>query len=378
MKSVYLDNSATTCVDRAVADLIYSVMTKEYGNPSSLHQKGLEAELVMNTAKNQLAQALSCSTDTLYFTSGGTEANNLAILGGAAAHRRQGNKVVISSYEHSSVVASGKELEKEGFQVEWLSPGPDGRISPQQMERAVDKNTILASVMLVNNEVGAVNFIGQLAKIAHRKNPNLLFHCDAVQAFGKLPVNTRTLEVDLLTVSGHKIHAPKGVGALYLKKGARILPRTFGGEQQKRLRPGTEPVPLIAGLGLAAQMAVEGLAESAAHYRLLNRRLREGAAQVPGILINSPDDALDCIVNLSVVGIRSEIMLHFLEGEGIYVSSGSACAKGAKSHVLTALGLPESRIDSALRISFSRYTTPDEIDALLAALQKGMTQLHRS
>ena len=378
MKSVYLDNSATTCVDGAVADLIYSVMTKEYGNPSSLHQKGLEAELVMNTAKNQLAQALSCSPDTLYFTSGGTEANNLAILGGAAAHRRQGNRVVISAYEHSSVIASGKELEKEGFAVEWLSPGPDGRITPQQLERAVDQNTLLASVMLVNNEIGAVNPVGQLARIAHRKNPNLLFHCDAVQAFGKLPVNVRTLDVDLLTVSGHKIHAPKGVGALYLKKGVRILPRTFGGEQQRRLRPGTEPVPLIAGLGLAAQMAVENLSQNAAHLRQLNQRLREGATHIPDIWVNSPEDALDCIVNLSVVGIRSEIMLHFLEGEGIYVSSGSACAKGAKSHVLTALGLPESRIDSALRISFSRYTTSDEIDALLAALQKGMGQLRRA
>ena len=332
----------------------------------------------MNTAKNQLAQALCCPPDTLYFTSGGTEANNLAILGGAAAHRRQGNKVVISSYEHSSVVASGRELEKEGFTVEWLPPGPDGCISLQQMERAVDKNTILASVMLVNNEVGTVNPIGQLTKIAHRKNPNLLFHCDAVQAFGKIPVNTRTLDVDLLTVSGHKIHAPKGVGALYLKKGVRILPRTFGGEQQKRLRPGTEPVPLIAGLGLAAKMAVENLSQSASHYRMLNERLREGACQIPGVFLNSPCGALDCIVNLSVVGIRSEIMLHFLENEGIYVSSGSACAKGAKSHVLTALGLPENRIDSALRISFSRYTTLEEIDSLLTALRKGIGQLQHT
>ena len=377
MKEIYLDNSATTRVYKEAADTAYSVMTETYGNPSSLHNKGIEAEQIMEDARKKIADALGCDVSGLVFTSGGTEANNLAVIGGALAKKRRGNRVVISAYEHDSVMKAGEYLEENGFEVVRLTPDEKGEITPEAVADAVDWKTVLVSVMLVNNEVGAVNPIAQLSAAAKRKNPETVFHCDTVQAFCKMPFRADKLGADLVTVTAHKIGGPKGVGALWIKKGARVLPLHFGGEQEKRLRPGTEALPLIAAFGKAAEISKASLPEFRRKMEELQSRLLEGIKDEPGILLNSKEGALPAIVNVSVPGIRSEIMLHFLESRGIYVSSGSACAQGAKSHVLEAMGYPAERVDSALRISFGRENTPEDVDELLRAVKDAMRELCR-
>lgn len=370
----YLDNSATTAVDPQVAQLIYDTMVNCYGNPSSLHSLGLAAEQVMKRAAGQISSCINCRPGEIYFTSGGTEANNLAVFGAAYAKRRTAERIVTTAIEHSSVLEACRQLEKEGFEVVYVRPQPDGHVRTQDLVDAVDGRTALVTAMLVNNETGAVLDIAGMAKQVRRKNPDTLIHCDAVQAFGKLPVSVKALGVDLLTASGHKIHAPKGIGFLYKSEKARILPRTFGGEQQKRLRPGTECVPLIAGFGLAAQLACEALKENGEKVRQLSLQLRTRVQEIPGVVVNSPKDASPYVLNLSAMGFRSEILLHFLEQNEVYVSSGSACAQGAKSHVLEAMGLGRNRVDSAIRVSLSKYTTQEDLsafaDSLLAAGQK--------
>lgn len=377
MKEIYLDNSATTRVYKEAADTAYSVMTETYGNPSSLHNKGIEAEQIMEDARKKIADALGCDAGGLVFTSGGTEANNLAVIGGAFAKKRRGNRVVISAYEHDSVMKAGEYLEENGFEVVRLTPDEKGEITPEAVADAVDGKTVLVSVMLVNNEVGAINPIARLSAAAKRKNPETVFHCDTVQAFCKMPFRADKLGADLVTVTAHKIGGPKGVGALWIKKGARVLPLHFGGEQEKRLRPGTEALPLIAAFGKAAEISKASLPEFRRKMEELQSRLLEGIKVEPGILLNSKEGALPAIVNVSVPGIRSEIMLHFLESRGIYVSSGSACAQGAKSHVLEAMGYPAERVDSALRISFGRENTPEDVDELLRAVKDAMRELCR-
>ncbi len=374
----YLDNSATTAVDPQVADVIYQTMLECYGNPSSLHALGLQAEQVMRKAARQISACIGAKPGEIYFTSGGTEANNLAVFGAAYAKRRTATRIVTTAIEHASVLESCRELEKEGFEVVFVKPEPDGTLPIEKLIGAVNENTSLVTAMLVNNETGAVLDIASLAKAVHRHFPNTLVHCDAVQAFGKLPVSVRTLGVDLLTASGHKIHAPKGIGFLYKSEKARILPRTFGGEQQKRLRPGTECVPLIAGLGLAAELACEKLAQQECRVRELNEMLRENVTAIPEIVINSPPDASPYVLNLSAIGLRSEIVLHFLEQNQIYVSSGSACAQGAKSHVLEAMGLSRRRVDSAIRVSFSKYSAKEDVQALVDSLAMARQKLFRS
>lgn len=370
----YLDNSATTAVDPQVAQLIYDTMVNCYGNPSSLHSLGLAAEQVMKQAAGQISTCINCRPGEIYFTSGGTEANNLAVFGAAYAKRRTAERIVTTAIEHSSVLEACRQLEKEGFEVVYVRPQPDGHVRTQDLVDAVDDRTALVTAMLVNNETGAVLDIAGMAKQVRRKNPDTLIHCDAVQAFGKLPVSVKALGVDLLTASGHKIHAPKGIGFLYKSNKARILPRTFGGEQQKRLRPGTECVPLIAGFGLAAQLACGALKENGEKVRQLSLQLRTRVQEIPGVVVNSPEDASPYVLNLSAMGFRSEILLHFLEQNEVYVSSGSACAQGAKSHVLEAMGLERNRVDSAIRVSLSKYTTQEDLsafaDSLLAAGQK--------
>ncbi|MGN0629599.1 MAG: cysteine desulfurase family protein [Oscillospiraceae bacterium] len=377
MKEIYLDNSATTRVYKEAADAAYSVMTETYGNPSSLHSKGIEAEQIMEDARKKIADALGCDAGGLVFTSGGTEANNLAVIGGSLARKRRGNRVVISAYEHDSVMKAGECLEENGFEVVRLTPDERGEITPEAVADAVDGKTVLVSVMLVNNEVGAINPIARLSAAAKRKNPEAVFHCDAVQAFCKMPFRADKLGADLVTVTAHKIGGPKGVGALWIKKGARVLPLHFGGEQEKRLRPGTEALPLIAAFGKAAEISKASLPEFQRKMEELQSRLLEGIEDEQGILLNSRGNALPAIVNVSVPGIRSEIMLHFLESRGIYVSSGSACAQGAKSHVLKAMGYPAERVDSALRISFGRENTPEDVDELLRAVKDAMRELCR-
>ena len=377
MKEIYLDNSATTKVYKEAAEAAFEVMTENYGNPSSLHMKGVEAEKILEEARKDIAEAIGGNPDGLYFTSGGTEANNLAVIGGALAKKRKGNKIVVSAYEHDSVIKSAKQLESMGFSVTWLKPDENGIITPLSVFEAVDEKTVLVSVMLVNNEIGAINPIKEICAAAKRKNPEILFHTDAVQGFCKVPFKAEKSGVDLVTVTAHKIGGPKGIGALWIKKGARVLPQHFGGEQEKQLRPGTQAMPLIAAFGKAVQLENASSSERKERMKMLESYLKESISKIDGILLNSKEDAIPNIVNISVPGIRSEIMLHFLENRGIYVSSGSACALGAKSHVLAAMGYDSARIDSAVRISFGRDTEKEDIDELVAALCDAMSKLCR-
>ncbi|WRS27041.1 cysteine desulfurase family protein [Oscillospiraceae bacterium MB08-C2-2] len=375
MAEIYLDNCATTRVDERVAQLMLDCMTRCYGNPSSLHPLGTQAALALEKAGQQVAKALGCREDEVLFTSGGTEANNLALLGAAEAMKRRGNKIVATAWEHSSILEPLRQLEQAGFAVTLISPEPDGHISPQKLAEAVNEQTILLSCMLVNSEVGAVAPIAEIARLAKAKNPRLLVHCDGVQGFGKLPFNVTKWGVDLVTVSGHKIHGPKGVGALYIRKGVRVLPRVFGGSQQKKLRPGTENMPGICGMGLAAELACANLEESFCHVTALKESFLENLKKIPGLCSNSPIDATPYIVNISVPGYRSETLLHFLGARGICVSSGSACSKGAKSHVLVSMGLPDAVIDNALRVSLCAHTTEEELNAFVSGLGEAVESL---
>lgn len=374
MREIYLDNSATTVTCREAADKISELLTEKYGNPSSLHAKGLQAEYEVENARRVIASYIGASPDEIFFTSGGTEANNLAVIGAAIARKRIGNKIVVSAIEHSSVLESAKYLEEQGFDAVYLKPDGSGRISEEDILNDVDEKTVLVSLMTVNNEIGTLQPVSSIRRALKLKKSPALIHTDAVQALGKTDLKQIRAAVDLMTVSAHKIHGPKGTGAIYIKKGVRILPLIHGGEQQKRMRPGTEASELIAGFG-AAICALPGIHESHGKIAELNEYCKQKLKEINGIFINSPDDCLPYILNISVGGIRSEPMLHFLEANGIYVSSGSACAKGKKSHVLAALGLDAKRIDSAIRISFSRYNTKEDIDSLCSALEKGMTSL---
>ena len=377
MEEIYLDNSATTRVCEKSAEKVLELMTQCYGNPSSLQKKGLEAQREVAHARQAVAVSLGAQPREIIFTSGGTEANNLAVLGGAAAGRRRGKRIVTTAIEHPSVLEPMRQLEKEGFEVVFLTPDADGRVPEEAVLKAVTGDTILISVMAVNNELGSIQPIEVLKKAVKRAGAPALVHVDGVQAYGKLPLRPEKLGIDLLTVSGHKIHGPKGVGALYVSKNARILPRPFGGGQERELRPGSEAAPLIAGLGAA----VEELPDWRQAYSRMEK-LRDYTLQklsgLEGVEVNSPVEGLPYLLNFSALGIRSETMLHFLAQRGIYVSSGSACAKGKQSHVLKAAGLPDSRISSAIRVSFSRENTERDADALAEGVREGLACLARA
>ena len=348
-------------------------MCNIYGNPSSLHTMGIEAEKELETARSIIAKTIGCECDELFFTSGGTEANNTAILGTVKALKRRGNKIVTSAIEHSSIMESMAYLENEGFQVTYLTPDENGVIPMDKIKEAVDDKTILVSVMMANNEVGSINDIAKIRKIVTAKKSPALIHTDAVQAFGKLNIKVKKLDVDLMTISSHKIHGPKGVGALYIKKGKRILPIHFGGEQEKKIRPGTEALPLIGAFGVAVSEL-----EIDKNYQLvqeLNDYAKSKLSSIDSVTLNSKDNALPYILNISVKGIRSETMLHHLAQNNVYVSSGSACAKGKPSHVLSAMGVSRDSADSALRISFSKLNTKDDIDALVEHIIEGIENL---
>ena len=369
----YLDNSATTQVSNTAAQKALDIMCNIYGNPSSLHTMGIEAEKELETARSIIAKTIGCECDELFFTSGGTEANNTAILGTVKALKRRGNKIVTSAIEHSSIMESMAYLENEGFQVTYLTPDENGVIPMDKIKEAVDDKTILVSVMMANNEVGSINDIAKIRKIVTAKKSPALIHTDAVQAFGKLNIKVKKLDVDLMTISSHKIHGPKGVGALYIKKGKRILPIHFGGEQEKKIRPGTEALPLIGAFGVAVSEL-----EIDKNYQLvqeLNDYAKSKLSSIDSVTLNSKDNALPYILNISVKGIRSETMLHHLAQNNVYVSSGSACAKGKPSHVLSAMGVSRDSADSALRISFSKLNTKDDIDALVEHIIEGIDNL---
>lgn len=375
MIEVYLDNSATTRVDDSVAQTALWMMCENYGNPSSLHSKGLGAELALTTARTQVAQAVGAKPEELTFTSGATEANNLALLGVMAVGRRIGGKIVTTAIEHASVLSAMMRLEKLGCEVTYVKPDATGNVSARSVIDEVDERTVLVSTMLVNNEVGSILPVEEIMRGARFKNKNVVCHCDAVQAFGKLPVNVKRLGVDLLTVSGHKIYAPKGVGALFFKKGLVLSPQSYGGAQERGLRVGTEAVASIVAMGRATQLF--DLSATAYNTALFSRTLLEGLHKC-GIRVNSPANALPSIVNISATGVRSEIMLHYLERHGVFVSSGSACAGGAKSHVLTAMGLDSAVIDSALRVSFGKYNTVEDIARFITVLRQGMKEIKRA
>mgnify|MGYP000975939634 FL=1 len=310
MKPVYLDNAATTAVCPEAAEKALEMMTEHYGNPSSLHSLGTKAEQLMNAARKQVSGMIGCRPDSLIFTSGGTEANNLAVLGAAEAKKRSGHHIITTAVEHSSVTASCNELERQGYEITRLVPDGDGRISPEQVSDALRDDTILVSIMAVNNENGSHFPIDEIVPSVRRSAPGALIHCDAVQAAGKLSINADRMDIDLLTVSAHKIHGPKGCGALSVKKGVRILPRAFGGGHERGMRAGTEAVPLIAAFGAAAE-SMPPPAEQQKIYAALRQRLADRLKSRDDVVWLSPENAVPYIVNIAVPGIKSETMLHF-------------------------------------------------------------------
>ena len=382
MREIYLDNAATTAVSPAAREAMLRVLTQDYGNPSSLHRKGSEAEAVLRDARESIAAGLRVKEKEIYFTSGGTESNNWAILGGARAKIRRGRHLITSAIEHPSVSESFRRLEQEGFELTVLPVDAEGFIRPETLREAVRPDTVLVSLMAVNNEIGTVEPIWELAAAARSVNPDLLFHVDAVQAFGKIPLAPKSLGADLLTGSSHKIHGPKGSGFLYIAENARILPLIAGGGQEKGLRSGTENMPGIAGFGAAAKEALAGLSENAAAVAALRDALREGLLQLEGVRVNGPQDpalAAPHLVSAGFEGVRSEVLLHALEEKGIYVSAGSACSshKREMSPVLKAIGLDKKAAESTLRFSLSRYNTAEEIAYVLETLQSLLPQLRR-
>lgn len=369
--AVYLDNSATTAPCPEAVEAVNFMMTENFGNPSSLHGAGISAMKEIISARESIAKALSCEKDEIFFTSGGTEANNLAIFGAAYANRRRGNRIVTTAIEHESVMQSIDRLEEEGFEVIRLMPDGHGFISEKELEEAINDKTILVSMMYINNEVGSILPVEKIKKAVTRKNAPALIHIDCVQAFGKIPVRPKKLGADLASVTAHKIHGPKGSGALYIRKGVNISPRTFGGEQEKRIRPGTEASPLIAGFG-AAVSALPDLKKQSEYISGLNTYARERLSEIDGLIFNSADNASPFILNIYIPSfMRSQTVIQELSAKyGIYVSSGSACAKGKRSHVLTAMRLPDERIDKSIRISFCRSNTKEDIDILADALKE--------
>ena len=372
----YLDNSATTrCSDRA-CQLMVDLLTKDYGNPSSLHMKGIEAERFVETAKKKIAKTLRVSEKEIIFTSGGTESNNLAIIGAAMANRRAGNHIITTSIEHASVENPMEFLKEQGFDITYLSVDENGIISLEELEEAVTEQTILVSMMQVNNEIGAIEPVAEAAELIKKKNPATLIHVDAIQSYGKMYIYPKKLGIDMLSVSGHKIHGPKGSGFLWVKEKTKLKPLILGGGQQKGMRSGTENVPGLAGLGEAAEEIYENLDEKRAHLYGLKQRFIDGIEKLEGTHVNGKtgEDSAPHIVSVSFEGIRSEVLLHSLEDRGIYVSSGSACSsnnhagkqKGSKT--LRNIHLKEKLLDSTLRFSFSVHTTEEEIDYALEVL----------
>lgn len=366
----YFDNSATTapCIEAIRA--VNEALTDCWGNPSSLHRTGNKAKELLDLSRESIAKRLSCDPSEIFFTSGGTESNNLAVMGAAYQMRRFGKRIVSTSVEHPSIDETLNKLEAEGFEVIKLRVDNFGRVNERELYAAVNSNTILITMMLVNNEVGTIMPVEAAKRAATAARSPALIHCDAVQAFGKLPIKPAAMGVDLMTISSHKIHGPKGVGALYIRKGVKIKPRTFGGLQEKKIRPGTEAMPAIAGFGAAAR-ALPDPKRELEHITMLRDYMVSKLTEIDDVVINSPPDALPFVTNVSVLGIKSEPMLNFLSERGICVSSGSACSKGKKSHVLTQMNLDRRRLDSPLRISFSRFTTVSEIDALVLGIREG-------
>jgi len=363
----YLDNAATTRVCPEAAQAALDAMVNAYGNPSSTYTKGREAKKLLERSRALVASALGCAPAELVFTSCGSESDNWAILSGAEANARKGKHVITSAVEHDAVRRTAEELERRGFEVTFLKPDRTGAIDPEAVRAALRPDTCLVSLMLVNNETGAVTDIGAVSRVLKMEHSPALLHTDAVQGFMKLDFSPKSLGADLISISGHKIHAPKGVGALYIRKGLRLRPLIVGGAQEEGRRAGTEAVPQIAAFGEAARIAKEDLHNNISHMAKLKEMTEESlSAAIPEL--HMLDTAAPHILSVSLPGYRSEVLMNFLEARELYVSRSSACKKGARSHVLEAIGMEPRLIDGALRIGFSRYNTPEDVDALCSAL----------
>ena len=374
--NVYFDNAATTQVCPEAAAAVLQTMTEDYGNPSSAHAPGRRAKSLLETSRRQVADALRVRPEELIFTSGGTEADNWAVLSGIRLMRHKGGHIITTATEHDAVRRCMDLLEAQGFSITSLKADRSGRVSLEAFESALRTDTILASVMLVNNETGAVNPVAELAGLLHRQNSAALFHTDAVQAFCKIPFSPRALGVDLLTISSHKIHGPKGAGALWVRSGVHLQPLICGGGQEKGQRAGTEALPAIVGFGTAAACAAQAQGTfSAKAAQLRSRLLQQLTAVLPDTVVIGQGDAPH-ILSLSLPGYRSEVLLNCLDADGICVSKSSACKKGGRSHVLEAMDLPAAVIDGAIRVSFSRYNTDDEVDYFVQRLAAAAQRLH--
>lgn len=373
----YLDNSATTRVSDAAAQAALSVMTQCYGNPSSTHTKGREAKKLLDTARKQVADALGCMPEELVFTSCGSESDNWAILGGAEYMKRRGRHVISSAVEHDAVRRSLDILEERGFEVTRLMPDATGAISAEAVMDALRGDTVLVSLMLVNNETGAVTDIAAISRALKKAGSSALLHTDAVQALMKLPFSARTLGADMISVSGHKIHAPKGIGALYIKRGLKLKPFIVGGSQENGRRAGTEAMPQIAAMGAACAEARAEMGEYVPRMAALKARLVERLGrEIPEFTY--VDTPAPHILSISLPGWRSEVLMNYLESKEVYVSKSSACKKGGRSHVLEAIGMKSDVIDGAIRVGLCRFTTEEDIDALCAALAEAHDTLaHR-
>ena len=373
----YLDNAATTKVCDEAAQAALAAMTENYGNPSSTHTKGREANRLLEKARKQVSAALGCTPGELIFTSCGSESDNWAIINGAEAMRRRGKHIISSAVEHDAVRRSLDELESRGFEVTRLAPDEKGGVSLDSVVSALRDDTILVSLMLVNNETGAVTDISSIARAVKKACPAALVHTDAVQGFMKVPFSAKTLGADMISISGHKIHAPKGIGALYIKNGVKLKPFIVGGSQENGRRAGTEAMSQIAAFGAACEIAQAGMAENIARMQSLRERaVQRLSREIPELVLiggGSPH-----ILSISLPGWRSEVLMNYLEAKEVYVSRSSACKKGGRSHVLEAMGLSSRVIDGAIRIGLSRFTTEEDIDALCSALKEAHDTLaHR-
>lgn len=372
IKDVYFDNSATTkCLPEA-ASLMTHIMCEAYGNPSSIHKKGVEGERYMRYAKEVIAKCMKVQEKEIYFTSGGTESDNIALIGGAYANYRAGKHIITTRIEHPAVLQTCAFLEEQGFQVTYLPVDSKGVIKLADLEKAMTRNTVLVSIMHTNNEIGSVQPVEQAGELIKRINPNTLFHVDAVQGFGKFRIYPKRMNIDLLAVSAHKIHGPKGVGFLYVNEKAKVRPIIFGGGQQRGMRSGTENVPGIAGMAKAVEEIYTDFEAKVSYLYYLKERFTNGVKRIDGIKINGPEgrEGAPHVVSVSIQGVRSEVMLHALEDKGIYVSAGSACSskKQSASATLKAIGVEKQYLDSTLRFSFSLFNTEAEIDYAVKCL----------
>ncbi len=375
--TVYFDNASTTRVRQEVADLMMTVMTEDYGNPSSSHAMGRKAKAVLDLSRKCLAGALGADANEIYFTSGGTEADNWAILGGAESCVRRGRHIIVAQIEHDAIRKPASILESKGWEVTYLAPDKTGHITVESFASALREDTVLASVMLVNNETGAINPIEEMTREIKQRNLSTLFHTDAVQGFMKVPFTVKSLGADMISMSAHKIHGPKGIGALYIRKGIKLPPLLFGGGQERGMRSGTEALPSIAAFCEAVRLAaLERESTSAAVREVHDFTVSQLRDKLPEAVILSGGSSgySPYILSLSLAGFKSEVLMNYLEAEGISVAKSSACKKGARSHVLEAMKLPNDIIDGALRVSFSRYSTKEEaayfVDRLTAAAQR--------